>query len=1177
MEKRIFFVNLVFLLMALSPPVLALSGALSPYVSVELKENSTTLGRVLQSITQQTGYEFSYDDAILNKEISDISLNMRNERIENVLDEIFKGTGISYKIIGNRVFLKENSKSYTSDYYIAISNEEKEESSTDTKKITGTVVDASGEPIIGVNILVEGTTNGSITDMNGRFIIENVEEGATLRISYIGYIDQVVTITQQEHYAITLNEDSKSLDELIVVGYGVQKKASMTGSISNVKADELSVIPNTNLSNSLAGRAPGATITGNSGLMGATSEIRIRGGFGEPLFVIDGIIRDKDAFDALEPYEIDQLSFLKDAATASIYGSSAGNGVVLVTTKSGVKNQKPTFNYQGSYAFSIPTQTLFSDRWTAIDELDYQNAVARFQGLQEPNGEAEYAYFRDNNINYNVNDYIWQNPWNTKHSLSVTGGTEKIQYYVMGSFLAEEGSYVSLENKKFSLRSNLTVELNKYIKMNINLDANESNDRRFYWPFSDDDDQAVYDLYRCTFNAMKTYPFYSYLDGTPANEITEYPIYQDYGTWQGWNPVDQVVGNRYIKTRRRNMTGIVSFDVNLDFITKGLSTKIVGNYVGHDYNRKKFMTFQKNYKFQMADPEGNRFLPGPLNLDDYNTFVFSQNYENLEYQTKQLWSEQFNWFVNYANTFNKKHEVSAMIVFEQSSNGGEYVEAKGEVPLTNLDQMFNYSSDSDRRWGDAEEYTGGRLSWIGRFNYTYDQKYIAEFSFRYDGNTLFPPGYRWGFFPSVSAAWRISEEPFMERSRDWLSNLKIRASYGTTGNDLDVDDEEIEAFSYLQKYNVGGTYVFGSSLANTIVAGDSPSLMLTWATSTTYNGGLDFGLFNNRLSGTFDAFYRKEVDILGSRTVTIPSTYGQDLAPENYAERSWRGGELALYWRDKAANGEIDYSLYANLGFSRDRWDVLDVSATYQEGGALYDLSPVGKSSGILTGLIVDHLLTDQAEVDALIAQGFTQFGRDPYVGGLLFKDTRGDGYSEGPDGKIDSNDAYNLLSENGTPRINYGFGGNITWKGITIDVHFQGVGKYDRFVGGVDGGFYQHGGTVRPYFPIWTSDKVYDPDYNPDGVYPRIVGESWYESGAGNTSYWLRNGAYLRLKNLNIAYNLPRPFLQALGITQAQVFMNATNLFCISAVTEFLDPEQQYYDSYPLMRTFSFGLNFSF
>ena len=1041
-------------------------------------------------------------------------------------------------------------------------------------------MDESGIPIIGANVLVKGTTNGTITDMDGKFTLRDVPESAVLVISYIGYLDHEASVAGQHTLHIRLKEDTQKLDEVVVVGYGVQKKVNMTGSISNVKADELTAIPNTNLSNSLAGRAPGATIVGNSGLMGAKSEIRLRGGFADPLFVIDGVIRDKEAFDLLEPYEIDQMSFLKDAATASIYGSAAGNGVVLVTTKGGTANQKPVFNYQGSYAFSKTTQKPFADRWTATDDLDYQNAVARFQGLQEPNGEAEYAYFRDNGINYNVNDYIWQNPWNTKHSLSVNGGTERVKYYVMGSFLAEEGSYVSLKNKKFSLRSNLSVDLTKYITMNVNLDANQANDRRFYWPWDSADDQAVYDIYRCTFNAMKTTPFYSNLDGTPSKSMTEYPIYQDYGTWQGWNPVDQVIGNRYVKTRRRNMNGIVSFNINLDFITKGLSTKVMASYLGHDYTRKRFMTFQKNYKFQQADPQHNRFLPAPLNLNEYNTFNFSQNYENLAYATKQLWTEQFDWFVNYARTFDK-HDVSAMIVFEQGANGGEEVDAKGEQPLTNLDQMFNYSSDIERRWGDALEKDGGRLSWIGRFNYTYDQKYIAEFSFRYDGNTLFPKGHRWGFFPSVSAAWRISEEPFMEPFSDWLSNLKIRASYGTTGNDIDLskgNDSKVSAFSFLQKYARGSAYLFGSgSLANTIVTGAIPNYALTWATSTTYNGGFDFGFFGNRLSGTFDAFYRRETNVLGPRTVTLPSTYGQNLAPENYAERSWRGGELALTWADKAADGEISYSAYVNLGFAKDRWEVLDEAATYQEGGNLHALSKVGKSNSVLIGLIADHLLTDPAEVEALKAKGFKQFGRDPYLGGLLFKDTRGDGYAEGPDGRIDSNDSYNLLSANGTPRINYGFGGSIKWKGISLDLHFQGVGKYDRFVGGVDGGFYQHGGAVRPYFPIWTSDKVYDPDLNPGGVYPRITGKSWYESGAGNTSYWLRNGAYLRLKNLNIGYDLPKVLLRPLGITNAQVFVNATNLFCISAVTEFLDPEQKYYDSYPLMRTFSFGLNFTF
>lgn len=1159
-------IALLAIFLAASPTV-AENDAQTLYVNLELTLNQTTVGTVIQSISKQTGYEFSYEESLLHRKVAQVSVNMKNEHIENVLREVFKNTGISYKIVNNRVFLRDDNSSNQTEPVPTEAHQQR-------KSVSGVVVDNSGEPVIGANVVIRGSTDiGTVTDIDGNFKLDNVPDGSTLVISYIGFVEQTVLVTKdKDSYQVTLREDTQALDEIVVIGYGVQKKVNMTGSISNVKADDLTAIATPNLSNTLAGRAPGMTITGNSGLMGSSSAIRMRGGFGDPLFVIDGIIRDKEAFDALEANEVDQLSFLKDAATASVYGSAAGNGVVLVTTKAGNINSKPVFNYQGSYTFSKPTKELFSDMFTATDELIYQNKVAEFKGQTLPNGDAEFDYFKDKS--YNVNDWIWQTPWNTKHSLSVTGGSDKVQYFVLGSFLGEEGSYENLENKKYTLRSNITMNLSKYITMNVNINANQSDQKRFYWPFTKDDDQAVYDLYRCTFNALKTVPFYSNLDGTPSDVKTDYPIYPAIGSWQSWNVVDQVIGDRYIKTRKRDMSGILTFNVDLGFLLPGLSTKIMANYIGKDYSRKKYMTYQTNYKFQQADPNGNRFLPGPLNLNDYNTFTFSQNYESLQYEMNTLWSEQFNWFLNYNQKFGK-HDVGAMIVFEQSEKGGEYVEAKGEQPLTNYDQMFVYSTDAERRYGTAEEYTGGRLSWIGRFNYNYDSKYIAEFSFRYDGNDLFAPGDRWGFFPSVSAAWRISSEPFMEEASNWLSDLKIRASYGTTGNDLNVEGKEIADFSYIKKYIAGTNYIYGKNLANGIKPGDTPSPNLTWATSTTYNGGLDFSFFNNKLSGSVDGFYRKETDILGPRTLSIPSSYGQTLAPENYAARSWRGGEVSLMWRDRAAGGEINYTAYMNLGFSRDQWDVLDESAIYKTGN-LSDLSKVGMSDSRLVGLKAIGIIRTQEQVDELKAQGFKQYGRDPYLGGILYEDTRGDGYSPGPDGKIDGNDSYNLLSENTTPRINYGFGGSIKYKGITLDLHFQGVGKYDRVAGGADGGFYQHGGATRPYFPIWTSDECWSPE-NPNGKYPRVIGSSWYESGVGKTSFWLRNGAYLRLKNVNIGYDLPQSILRPLGVSRAQIFANGTNLFFISAMGEFMDPEQEFYDSYPLMKSFTFGVNFTF
>lgn len=1118
---------------------------------------------VLKEIEDKSEFRFFYQREQVDV-TRKIDLKVTERNVEAVLDELFKDQGVSYKVLQDNLIIITPERSGMSNI-----NQQK-------KSISGKVTDTSGMPLPGVSVVVKGTTQGIVTDNDGKYSITNTPENSVLQFSFVGMKVKEVNVGTQTTINVVLEDETIGIEEVVAVGYGVQKKVNLTGAITAVKTTELSSISTTNLSNTLAGRAPGVNITGNSGLMGSSSDIRIRGGFGEPLFVIDGIVRDKAAFDALEVNEIDQLSFLKDAATASIYGSQAGNGVVLVTTKAGTE-QKPVFNYQGSYTFMNPTQELFSDRFTATDELIYQNRVAQFQGLATPNGDKEFAYFKDKN--YNVNDYIWQTPASQKHSMSVSGGTDKVTYYALGSYIGEKGSYKNLENDKYNLRSNVTAKITDRIKMNFNLSANQQNQQRFYWPFSDDDEQTIGDLYRCTFNWPKTYPFYLNADGTPSNSVTDYPVQTPMGSWQAWNVVDQVIGDRYIKTRKREVNAILSFDIDLGAFIPGLTTKVVGNYVGNDYMRKKYLTYQHNYVWAAANADENRFIPAAPDANKMNTFTFSQNQEFLSYDVKSLWSEQLNWFVNYNKSFGK-HDIAATAVWEQQSNGGEIVSAKGENPLTNYDQMFVYSTDAEKRWGDASEVTGGRLSWIGRANYSYDQKYIAEFSFRYDGNTLFPKVKRWGFFPSFSGAWRISKESFMQDLSGWLDNLKIRASYGTTGNDLNVDNEAITPFSYMNVYQSGSSYIWGDNLNLGITPGATPNPYLTWATSKTYNVGFDFGVLKNKLTGSFDAFHKKEEDILGSRIVTIPDTYGQELAPENYAVRSWRGFEFNAMWRDKAFGGQLDYTIYGNIGYSRDQWDVLDQTALYSPGGNLEEFSSIGNPIKRITGLKTLGIIRTQEQLDALLSKGFKQFGRNPYLGGLYFEDVRGDGYSPGPDGKIDDNDVQ-VLSDNASPRINYGFGTSLTWKGFTLDMHFQGVGMYDRMIsnlGGYEdgmGGIRQYGGTVRPYYPIWTGD-VWTPE-NPDAKYPRVIGKSWYESGTGNQSFWIRNGAYLRLKNLNLGYNLPKKWVLPLNLSSAQVFFNGTNLFVLSAMTEFQDPEQDCYDSYPLMKSFTFGLDIKF
>lgn len=1127
---------------------------------IEVKEYYT-LKDVLNQLREKTDVNLFYSSAHVNDQMVSKATSSLSGTLEEVLRNVLKETGLSYREEGDRILIFEETKK--------VKNREIKQSHT----VNGKVTDEEGNPIQGVTVISKlDPTLSVMTDSDGRYEIKSGGDGDTLIFRYIGYESQEVAIDNKTTINISLATEMGSLDEVVVVGYGTQKKASLTGAVSSVKSEDIENIASANLSNTLAGRAPGVNVTNTSGLSGATSSIRIRGSFGEPLYVIDGVVRDKEAFDAIEAAEVDQMSFLKDASAAAIYGSRAGNGVVLVTTKKG-KNQKPVFNFQSNYTVATPTMPLLSDLTTATDELIYQNRVAEFNGTPLPNGDEEFEYFK--NRSYNVHDMIWRNPQSHRQSLSVNGGNEKITFYSLLSYRGEQGSYKSVDHDKVNLRTNVSAKINEAIDIDFNISAYQQGLDRFYWPFTGDDDFDVSDLYRVTFNWPKTYPFYTLADGTPVDYVTDYPVQTPMGSWLAWSVIDQVIGDRYLKTRKRQVNPILSINIKLDKFIPGLSTKVVGSYLGQDFMRKKYLTFQTNYVFNQADPDRNRFLPGPPDPNKTNTFNFSQNQPFMSYEMHNNWEYQFNWFLNYDKTFDK-HSINALAVYEQSENGLYAAMARAENPITSVDQFFAYPEDRQMREANGWEEIGARQSVIGRVNYDYDMKYIFEFSFRYDGNTLFPKEKRWGFFPSVSGAWRLSQEDFFQNWTESFNEFKLRASYGSTGNDLDVNNEKITPFSYMYKYVNAGGYMFGDRYYTSIKPGLTPNPNLTWATSKSYNVGLDVATFNNRLDASLDLFIRKETNILGSRLVTLPDNYGQELAPENYAARSWKGGELNLNWNDRFSNEEWKYSVMANLGYARDQWDIFDENPAFGVGGNRHFESRIGQPNDRIIGLKVVDIIRTQEQVDELIAQGFKQYGRDPYLGGLLFEDVRGDGYEPGADGKIDGND-FQLLSKNASPRVNYGFGFNLSYKNWSLQTHFQGVMNYDRIISNQEGpGMRQHGGAIRPYYPIWASDDVWTPE-NINGKYPRPIGQNWYESGTGATSLWIRNGSYLRLRNLNLAYALPDRWSEAMKIGRAQLYFNGTNLFFLSKMKEFHDPEQKNYDSYPVMKTFSFGLDVRF
>lgn len=1024
--------------------------------------------------------------------------------------------------------------------------------------LTGTVVGLpTKEPVVGATVIIKGTTNGAVTGVEGEFSL-NVKAGDVLVVNYLGYDTQEVPVAAtMSHVIVELKENALAVDEVVVVGYGTQKKVNLTGAIAAVDTEKLENLATSKLSTTLAGRAPGVQVINNSGFAGSSASISIRGSFGEPLYVINGIIRNKLAFDNLDPNEVASISFLKDAASAAIYGSKAGNGVVLVTTKKGSKG-KANFQYKGSYSFSNTTQPM--QDWTAHEELNFLNKVATHNNnilatpdpnFRVPNGPEIFEYFNDKT--YSVNDYVWQNPWNTQHNISVDGGSDKITYFMMAGYNKEQGSYKNVDYERFNLRSDITAQITDSFKINLNIGGNQNNADRFYWPYDGAEDNVLGDFYRTTYNWSRLYPFYTDKQGNPMTSVTEYPVYVG-----GWNPVEMVVGDRYRKVRNRDFEGIIRADLDLGKVLKGLSTAFSAQYNAADKNSKAFITHNTAYIFQQGDAN-NKYVPGAPDPNKMATHNLSSSYEGINEIVELTNSYQINWFLNYNRTFGK-HNVSAMVVYEQSQSNAKYLNGTAENLIAPIDQIFAASSDTKYRNFSGSEGERSRVSWLGRFNYNFDDRYIAEFSFREDGNDKFGPGKRWGFFPSASVAWRISEEAFFDV--DWFNNLKLRGSYGTTGDD---GGDDVGTFGWRNKYGNSGGYIFGDTYSPGVTIGSVPNPFITWASLEMYDVGIDFGFLKNRLTGEAGFFYKKKSDILQTRVASLPDTYGRGKAPENYAEQSWKGFELALRWAN--THGDFSYSVNANIGYTVDKWLTFDEPVNQAAWK-----TRVGYPDKFQAGYIADGIYNTQAELDAL-PEGFTQFGTVPRLGMVKYVDIRKANEEAGQDGKIDSND-WDYLSRRTTPRINYGFGGSFSWKGITLDAHFQGVGGYDKFIrNGNTGGIFQV--NDRPYFDLWANGDTWSVD-NQDAKYPAATGE-WNDNyGAAHSTFWKRNGAYLRLKLLSLSYDLPSKWFKQLGVSGVQVYANGSNLFCISGF-DFYDVEQERIDTYPLMRTYTFGLSLNF
>lgn len=1100
------------LLLTASMGVFATGNAQTMRVNIQADNVSTE--KILSEIEKQTDYLFVY-----NKNEVDLkrktSVNAVNKTTAEVLSTIFNGTDIIYAIEGENIMLmrKEQNLAVVPD---AVQQD---------NKITGTVLDPTGMPVIGANIMVKGTTNGTITDMDGKFSLE-AREGAVLVVSYIGFANQEIKIGKQKQLSIALKEDSQALDELVVVGYGTQKKSTLTGAVASVKSEELTTAPVGNVTNTLSGKLPGLITQQSSGMPGSDAATLSIRGFGDALVIVDGVEGD---LSTLDPNQIENISILKDGA-ASIYGARAGNGVILVTTKRGTI-QKPTITVNASYTMQGVTnlaEKASSGEWAQMKREEHIQS-----GQPEETApfteEAVRKYFEGTDPaypSYDWYDAVFRN-WAPQHNenVSIRGGSEKIKYFALLGYQNQEtmikkngGAY-----QRYNLQSNVDAQVTDRLKLSVDL-------------------AAVYDQGKFTGRGISgagtvwqdyynTYPWY--------NPEFPDPTKNPYG---GIDIGSVVMSSNmdiwgYSLTKNKDLRGTAVLEYDVPFV-KGLKIKGLVSYKDWESYAKNFA---KPYKFYTYNQETNTYTQvgergGQANLRES---------VNFDRQLTQQYS------VNYDGTFGL-HHITALALFESIEESSNNFWAYRERYMTTaIDQLFAGGDDGKDNSGSASEM--GRMSAITRINYSYDDKYLLEFILRADASANFPSSNRWGYFPSISAGWVMSKEKFME-NLTWIDQLKFRASYGSSGYDYPAN---VRNYQYLAGYNLSGIYQWGGEFVKGLSPTSLANPLITWEEMHTYNGGVDFSFLNRSIYGSIEGFYRDRSGILATRALSLPGTFGASSPLENINSSNGRGFEFQI--GTSKSTGEVMYDISANVSWARAKWDHYE-ETTYTDP----DQIRINKKSGYWTdrtfGYVSDGLFTSQEEIDALPYQYAELGGNNATLrpGDVKYKDLNNDGVLDWRD--------QTEIGKGTMPHWFYGLSGSFAYKNFDLVLQFQGAAGYSTKVTG-------NLMNKRTYDTRWTEENN-----DPNALQPRLGGAS---SNNWSSDYWLKNVAYLRLKNMAFGYTIPKEITNKVHIEKLRLYISATNLFTLSSVSEYnIDPElssgnaDQYY---PQQRTISFGANLVF
>jgi TonB-linked SusC/RagA family outer membrane protein len=995
-------------------------------------------------------------------------------------------------------------------------------------QVSGTVR-AGDQPVSDVTVTVKGTPTATTTNQQGAFTIA-ATSGSVLVFTHVNFTPREITVGDQQTITIDLDPLSGSLGEVVVVGYNAQKKATLTGSISTVKGADLVKSPQANLSNSLAGRFSGMVLTNRAGEPGYDgSGILIRGlattGSNDVLIVVDGVPGQIGGLERLNPNDIESISILKDAS-AAIYGSRAANGVILITTKRG-KTGKPVINASFNQGWSSPTRLpkmADAATYAAIsNEVAYYNNPAG--GLNQQYSAAEIQKFADGSdpLNYPNTDWadvtLKKSTMQNQANVSVTGGSENIKYYVSAGLLNQDGLYKNgaTKYKQYSFRSNIDANVTKDFKVSLYLSGRQE-DRTF--PTS-----SAGNIFRSIYRAYSTIPAF-YPNGLPSSGI------------EGSNPavMSTDIGG-LTKNPNSVFNGILKGSYNIPFV-KGLS---IDGFAAIDKSWNFNKTFNKPYLLYDYNKNTNVYTPrvvgGSNNLATLN--------ESQQNQTQITSNIKLNYQISVNN-----HNINAFAGYEQSEIKSETFGAtRQNFPTTQTPEISQGGTAATDRDNSGSSYHFTRKSWIGKLSYNYSEKYLADVQMRVDGSSTFPKGNRYGYFPSFSVGWVATKESFM--NVNWLNHLKVRASYGALGND------NVSLFQYLNTYSFYNTLVLGSSIVPGLDLTKLANPAIHWEDARKTDIGFE-ATFLNDFNLEFIYFKQKRTNILAIRNASIPFVSGivnpfgsGSLVPsENIGKVNSQGFETTLGYNKR--KGNFSYGISGNFTFAKSEIINIDEAA-----GVL----PYQKQTGrpLNTQLLYNSIGIFHS--DAEIAKYPHLSVAKP--GDLIYQDYNGDG-------KITADDQIRTKYGN-IPQITYGFLLNGGYKNFDLAVVFAGQARVSQYV-------LPEAGTVGNFYSSW-ADNRWSPN-NPEGTYPRVDTRTSASVNGGlyNNTFWLNDASFLRLKNIELGYNLGGSILQKAKLQDVRIYLNAFNLFTITKVKDY-DPEGNSGSGqfYPQQKIINLGINVKF